>query len=141
MAKFQPFQNFRGMQSMIFSKKTIRTTSKLELGRFIAVFRSQRPKTLKTVNFVPKIAEFRALMSKFWPSQNFHYNIQYNFLKEDHKGSFHFKSYENLQQHFEEKGQNTFSQKSPNLIIVGHSGGQNFLTKNFFGGHLSHMKI
>ena len=48
---------------MIFSKRTIRTTSIPKIGRFIAAF-GRKVKTLKTVNFGQK-------MAKFWPSQNF----------------------------------------------------------------------
>ena len=50
---------------MIFSKRTIRTTSIQKLGRFIAAFGSYRSKTLKTVNFDQKWPNFCLKWPKF----------------------------------------------------------------------------
>ena len=44
--------------SRAFSKRTIRTTSRPKLGRFIAAFGSYRSKTLNTVNFGQKMAKW-----------------------------------------------------------------------------------
>ena len=73
---------------MIFSKKTIRKTSIPKIRKIHSgVCGNHKPKTLKTVNFGHK-----------WPNVGhlrIFRHIHYDFLKEDHKGSFHTKNYEN----------------------------------------------
>ena len=70
MAKILPSQNFPGIQSMIFSKKTIRTTSIPKLGRFTAAFGSYRPKTLKNDYFGQKWTNFGLKVAKISPYQS-----------------------------------------------------------------------
>ena len=63
--------------------------------------------------------------------------IQHNFLKEDHKGSFHTKNYENLQRRLEDIGQKhskmaILAKNAQILTIFGHFGGQKiFRPKKF----------
>ena len=49
---------------MIFLKRTLRTTSILKLGRFIAAFGSYRKKTLKNVNFGQNFPAYTMIFSK-----------------------------------------------------------------------------
>ena len=77
--------NFPDMQSMIFSKKTIRTTSiPKKLGTFISAFGSYRSTTLKTVNFGQKLAKILSKMTKIFVISEFSRHIEHDFLKEDH---------------------------------------------------------
>ena len=72
---------------MISSKKTTRTTYH-KLGRFIAAFGSYKSRILKTVNFGQKIA----LNGPNFAISEFSQHIEYDFLKEDYKNSFHTKN-------------------------------------------------
>ena len=73
-------------------------------------------------------------------------HIHYDFLKEDHKGSFHTKNYENLYRRLEDIGQKhskmaILAKNGQILTIFGHFVGQKiFRPKKKFGGHLSHME-
>ena len=70
MARFWPSQNFSGIYTMIFTKKTTRVVSIPKIMKFIAAFGRYRPKTLKNVYFGQKWPNF----DHFWPfrgSKNF----------------------------------------------------------------------
>ena len=63
---------------MIFSQKTIRTTTIQKLGRFREELGKYRSKTLKM-----------ALTGQNIAIPKFYWHIEYDFLKEDHKNNFH----------------------------------------------------
>ena len=64
MAKILPYQNFFGIYNMIYSKKTIRTTSIPKISKIHSGAWKLKAKNLQNCQFWPK-------MAKFWPSQNF----------------------------------------------------------------------
>ena len=73
-------------------------------------------------------------------------HIHYDFLKEEHKGSFHTKNYENLQRHLEDRGKKhskmaiLAKKRTIFTIFWAFWGSKNFSTEKIFGGHLSHME-
>ena len=71
MTKFWPFQNFPGIQSMIFFKKTICTTFIPKIRRFHSSVWKLQVKNFQKCHFWPKMTKFWPQMAKFWPSQNF----------------------------------------------------------------------
>ena len=75
---------------MIFSKKTIRTTYIPKIRKIHSGVLSYRSKTLKTVNFGQKMA----LNGPNFAISEFSQQIEYDFLKEDHKNNFHTKNLE-----------------------------------------------
>ena len=89
MAKNSPYQNFPGIQSIIFSKKTIRTNSIPKVRKIHSGVWKLKAKNLQNCQFCPKKGQILAI-------SEFSRHIHYDFLKEDHKGSFHTKNYENL---------------------------------------------
>ena len=85
----------------------------------VRIQRSSLSKIRKIHSCVWKLQVKHSKNSQFWPKngqifvlngQNFtkselSRHIKYDFLKEDHKGSFHKKNYENLQRRLEDIGQ------------------------------------
>ena len=105
MAKISPYQNFPGIQSMIFSKRTIRTTSIPKIRKIHSGVWKLQGKNSQNCKFWPKNGQILATNGQILATSEFSRHIHYDFLKEDHKGSFHTKNYENLQRRLEDIGQ------------------------------------
>ena len=91
MAKNSPYQNFPGIQSMIFSKRTIRTTSIPKIRKIHSGVWKLKAKNLQNCQFWPKNGQILATNGQILVISEFSRHIHYDFLKEDHKGSFHTK--------------------------------------------------
>ena len=107
MAKYSPHQNFPGIQSMIFSKRTIRTTFIPKIRMVQSCVWKLKARNLQNCHFWPKNVQILATNGQILAISEFSRHMHYDFLKEDHKGSFHTKNYENLQWRLEDIGQNT----------------------------------
>ena len=70
-AKFWTYLNFPDMQSMIFSKRPINTTSIPKIRNIIVAFGNYRSKALKTVNFGQKLAKILSKIAKILSYQSF----------------------------------------------------------------------
>ena len=82
-----PYQNFPGIQSMIFSKRTIRTTSVPKIRKIHSGLWKLKAKIFKTVHFGQKWPNF----GHKWPNlaiSEFSRHIHYDFLKEDQRVVF-----------------------------------------------------
>ena len=122
---------FSGMPNMIFSKTTIRTT-------FI-------PKTRKMHSGVWKLQVKNSQNCQFWKKMalngpnfaipGFSQNIEYDFLKEDHKNNFHTKNQEDSQRLLEVIGQKLSKLSILAKILV--LNGQNFVISEF-SWHIEH---
>ena len=77
--------------------------------------KGQKPSKLL---ILAKNGQILALNGQILAISEFSRHIHYDFLKEDHKGSFHTKNYENLQRHLEDIGQN--GQIWPNFDHLWH---------------------
>ena len=122
MAKISPYQNFPGIQSMIFSKRTIRTTSIPKIEKIHSGVWKLRAKKPSKLSILAKNGQILAI-------SEFSRHIYYDFLKEDHKGSFHTKNYENFQRRLEDIGQKhskmaILAKNDQILTIFGHFGVQ-----------------
>ena len=120
-----PNQNFSGIQSMIFLKRTIRATS-------IPIIRKIHSGVWKLNDKNLQYCQFWANYGQILATSEFSRHIHYDFLKEDHKGSFHTKNYESLQRRLEDIGQKhskmTILAKNGQILTVfGHFGGQKIL--------------
>ena len=73
---------------MIFSKRSIRSTFILKIRKIHSGVWKLMQKTLKTVNFGPKMA----LNGPNFAISEFLQHIEYDFLKEDHQNNFHTKN-------------------------------------------------
>ena len=102
--KISPKQNFPGIWSMIFSKRTIKTTSIPKIRKIHSGVWKLKAKNLQNCQFWPKSGQILAI-------SEFSRHIHYHFLKEDHKGSFHTKNYENLQRRLEDIDQGFYSEQ------------------------------
>ena len=96
MAKFWPSQNFPGISTMIFSKRTIRTTSIPKIRKIHSGVWKLKAKNLQNCLFWPKNGQILATNGQILAISEFFRHIHYDFLKEDHKSSFHTKNFENL---------------------------------------------
>ena len=102
-----------------------------------------KAKNLQNCQFWPKNGQILATNRQILAITEFSRHIHYNFLKEDHKGSFHTKNYKNLQRRLEDIGQ-----KHSKMAILAKNfdhfwpfqGSKNFSSEKIFGGHLSHME-
>ena len=112
---------------MIFSR-TIRTTSIPKIRKIHSDIWKLTAKNLPNVNFGQKISEFS-------------WHIHYDFLKEDHKGSFHtknwYENYENFYRRLEDIGQKhskmaILAKNGQILTIFGHFGGQKIFRPKTF---------
>ena len=80
--------------SMIGSPERVKIqrSSYQKLGRFITMFGSYRPKTLKTCQYWPKNGQILVLNGQNSAISEFSRHIENDFLKEDHKNNFHTKT-------------------------------------------------
>ena len=90
MTKNLPYKNFQGIQSMIFSKKTIRTTSKPKIRKIHSSIWKLQVKDSQNCRFWPKMA----LNGPNFAISEFSQHIEYDFLIEDHKNILHTKNQE-----------------------------------------------
>ena len=94
-------------------------------------------KNSQNCQFWPKNGQILATNGQILAISEFSRQIHYDFLKEDHKGSFHIKNYENLQLRLEDIGQKhskmaILAKNGQILTIFGHFRGQKiFRPKNF----------
>ena len=137
MAKIQPYQNFPGIQSMIFSKRTIRTTSIPKIWKIRSGVWKLQVKNSQNCQFWPKNGQILATNGQILAISEFSRHINYDFLKEDHKGSLHTKNYEILQRRLEDIGQKhskmaILAKNGQILTIFGHFGGQKFFRPKKF---------
>ena len=89
-------QNFPGKYTMIFTKKTIRTISIPKIRKIHSGVWKLKAKNLQNCQFWPKNGQILATNGQILAISEFYWHIPYDFLKEDYKGSFHTKNYENL---------------------------------------------
>ena len=104
--------------------------------------KGQKPSKL---SILAKNGQILATKGQILAISEFSQQIHYDFLKEDHKGSFHTKNYEIFYRCLEDIGQNTkkmaiLAKNGQILTIFGHFEGQIFFDRKIFGGHLSHME-
>ena len=131
-----PYQNFPGIQSMIFSKRTIRTTSIPKIRKIHSSVWKLKAKNLNC-QFWPKNYQILTTNGQILAISGFSWHVHYDFPKEDHKVSFHTQNYENLQRHLEDIGQKhskraILAKNGQILTIFGHFGGQKiFRPKKF----------
>ena len=101
-------------------------------------------KKLQNCQFWQKNGQILATNGQVLVILEFSRHIHYDFLKEEHKGSFHTTNYENLFRRLKYRPKTLkncyFGQKWPNfdhfLAIIGVK----YFFKIFFGGHLHHME-
>ena len=105
MAKNSPYQNFPGIQSIIFSKTTIRKTSILKIRKIHSSVWKLYAKNSQNCQFWPKNGQILVLNGQNLAISEFSWHIEYDFLKEDHKNNFHTKNQEDSQRRFEVIGQ------------------------------------
>ena len=145
MAKILPYQNFPGIQSIIFSKRIIRTTSIPKITRIHSGVWKLKAKNLQNCQFWPKNEQILATNGQILAISEFSWHIHYDFLKEDHKGSFHTKYYESLQRRLEDISQKhsrmaILAKNGQILIIFGHFGVKKFFDrKNFWWSSKSYV--
>ena len=122
---------------MIFSKRTIRTTSIPKIRKIYIGVWKLKAKNLQNCQFWPKIGQILATNGQILAISEFSRQIHYDFLKEDHKGSFHTKNYENLERRLEDIGQKhskmaILAKNGRILTIFGHFGVKKFFDRKFF---------
>ena len=105
MAKFWPFQNFPGIQSMIFSKKTICTTSIPKIRRFHSSVWKLQVKNFQKCHFLAKNGQILATNGQILAISEFSRTIHLLFLKEYLKTNSQSKNQENLQRRLGNIGQ------------------------------------
>ena len=120
MAKNQPYQNFPGIYSMIFSKRTIRTTYIPKIRKIHSSVWKLQVKNSQNCQFWPKNIKILVLNSRNFAISEFSRHREYDFLKEDHKNNFHTKNQEDSQRRLEVIGKklsklSIFGQKWPNF--------------------------
>ena len=103
MAKISSYQNFPGIQSMIFSKRTIRTTSIPKIRNIHGGVWKLKAKNLQNCQFWPKNGQILVLNGQNFAISEFSQHIEYDFLKEDHQNNFHTKNQEDSQRRLEVK--------------------------------------
>ena len=123
---------------MFFSKRTIRTASIPKIRKIRSGVWMLKAKNLQNCQFWPKNGQILATKGRILAISEFSRHIHYDFLKEDHKGSFHIKNYEILQRRLEDIGQKhskmaILAKNGQIWTIFGHFGGQKiFRPKNFW---------
>ena len=94
-------------------------------------------KKLSKLSILAKNGQIVVLDGQNFSISEFSRHVHYDFLKEDHKGSFYIKNYENSQRCLEDIGQKhskmtILAKNGQILTIFGHFGGQKiFRPKNF----------
>ena len=122
---------------MIFSKRTIRTTSIPKIRKIHSGVWKLKANNLQNCQFWPKNCQILATHGQILAISEFFRHIHYDFLKEDHKGSFHTKIYENLYRCLEDIGQKhskmaILAKNGQILIIFGHFVGQKIVRPKKF---------
>ena len=105
MDKISPYQNFHRIQSMIFSKRTITTTSIPKIRKIHSGVWKLKAKNLQNCQFWPINGQILVLNGQSFFISQFSWHIEYDFLKVDHKNNFHTKHQEDSQGRLEVKGQ------------------------------------
>ena len=90
---------------MIFSKRTIRTTSIPKIRKIHSSVWKLQVKNSRNCQFWPKNGQILGLNGQNLAISEFSRHKEYNFLKEDHKNNFHTKNQEDSQRCLEVKGQ------------------------------------
>ena len=89
MDQISPYQNFPGIQSMIFSKRTIRTTSIPKIRKIQSGVWRLQAKNSQNCQFWPKNGKILVLNGQDFAISEFSRHIEYDFLKDDHKNNFY----------------------------------------------------
>ena len=101
-----PYKNFPGIQSMIFSKRTIRTTLLPKIRKIHSGVWKLQAKNSQKCQFCPKNGQILVLNDQNSAISEFSRHIEYDFLKENHKNNFNTKNQEDSQRRLEVIGQN-----------------------------------
>ena len=109
---------------MIFSKKTIRITSIPKIRKIHSGVWKLTAKNLQNCQFWPKNGQILAI-------SEFSRHIHYDFLKEDHKGSFHTKNYEIAE----------FERHMPKLLPAAGKSRSNLHYRPFYSNSCSYMYL
>ena len=105
MAKNSHYTKFSGIQNMIFSKRTIRTTSVPKIRKIHSGVWKLQVKYTQNSQFWPKNGQILVLNGQNFAISEFPRHIEYDFLKEDHKNNFHTKNQEDSQRRMEVRRQ------------------------------------
>ena len=118
-----PYQNFPGIQSMIFSKKTIRTTSITKIRKIHSGVWKLQVKNSQNCQFWPKNGQILVLNGQNFAISEFSWQRCLEDIGQKHSKIA------------------ILAKNGQILTIFGHFGGQKiFSTEKIFGGHLSHME-
>ena len=122
MTKISPYQKFPGIQSMIFSKKTIRTTSIPKIRKIHSGLWKLQVKTSQNCQFWQKNGQILVLQGQNFAISEFSRHTEHDFLKEDHQNNFRTKNQEDSQLRLEVicqklSKQSIFAKKWPNVRL------------------------
>ena len=130
--KFRHYKNFLGIQSMIFSKRTLRTTSIPKFRKIHSDVWKFQVKNSQNCQFWQRNDQILALNGQNFAISEFSWHKAYDFRKTDHKNSFHTKTQEDPQGRLEVIGK-----KFSKLSILAKNGkilvlnSQNFNNSEF----------